>query len=190
MASSLLLRPAACRRPVCFGSVRVVNESLPTSFLVCLASRGPAAGRGAGRGPSDGAFSMLPSPSGAGAATTTAAGPSGSSIFTRRDGAPIEDEYDPMRPNDYEEVGWGGTGMRGSQATGGAGTMLAPPPPRPRGAKGRGTWVEGRRWVLARVRVRWRWIDARPDFVRQLHTAKRRGAPWALLPLAAPGMMM
>ncbi|GLC35103.1 hypothetical protein PLESTM_000279800 [Pleodorina starrii] len=38
-----------------------------------------------------------------------AAAPSGpsassSSIFARSDGRPIEDEYDPMRPNDYEEV--------------------------------------------------------------------------------------
>lgn len=29
---------------------------------------------------------------------------SSSSIFARRDGTAIQDEYDPMRPNDYEEV--------------------------------------------------------------------------------------
>lgn len=44
---------------------------------------------------------------GAGAGAAAGAGGGGSSIFTRHDGRPIEDEYDPMRPNDYEEVGQG-----------------------------------------------------------------------------------
>ncbi|GFR45032.1 hypothetical protein Agub_g6399 [Astrephomene gubernaculifera] len=39
-----------------------------------------------------------------GVAGSSSCGVSGSSIFTRHDGRPIEDEYDPMRPNDYEEV--------------------------------------------------------------------------------------
>ncbi|EFJ51175.1 hypothetical protein VOLCADRAFT_87981 [Volvox carteri f. nagariensis] len=47
--------------------------------------------------------------SGTTAPVATPVAPSGpsaasSSIFTRSDGRTIEDEYDPMRPNDYEEV--------------------------------------------------------------------------------------
>ncbi|KAG2439057.1 hypothetical protein HYH02_006584 [Chlamydomonas schloesseri] len=80
-----------------------------------LAVDGAASGGGSA---SDGARSLTPgaTPGGGPAVASTSApgaaggaaasGPAlgGSSIFTRNDGRPIEDEYDPMRPNDYEEV--------------------------------------------------------------------------------------
>ncbi|PNW76444.1 hypothetical protein CHLRE_11g467591v5 [Chlamydomonas reinhardtii] len=93
----------------------------------------PITGRTGGRGPpntlvvdgsgSDGARSLTPAATpGGGPAVASASAPApggpatagpgpsgtalggGSSIFARQDGRPIEDEYDPMRPNDYEEV--------------------------------------------------------------------------------------
>ncbi|KAG2498604.1 hypothetical protein HYH03_003353 [Edaphochlamys debaryana] len=84
----------------------------------------PITGRTGGRGPpgtagegalaSGGSGSLTPSDAAGGGVAVVASGPgpaaSGSSvgvssaIFTARDGKPIQDEYDPMRPNDYEEV--------------------------------------------------------------------------------------
>ncbi|KAG2432124.1 hypothetical protein HXX76_009050 [Chlamydomonas incerta] len=55
----------------------------------------PGGGPAGASASAQGAAAAGPGPSGLGG---------GSSIFARHDGRPIEDEYDPMRPNDYEEV--------------------------------------------------------------------------------------
>ncbi|PNH10993.1 DNA-damage-repair/toleration protein [Tetrabaena socialis] len=119
--------PQSPRQTLPRGPASPAPRRAPQPALAPPPARGiPITGRTGGRGPpntiaidgpsaatasaaSDGAVSSGPAGGPAGASSTAtpsfgaAAGSSGS-IFSRHDGRPIEDEYDPMRPNDYEEV--------------------------------------------------------------------------------------
>ncbi|GIL42508.1 hypothetical protein Vafri_463 [Volvox africanus] len=86
----------------------------PPPIIADGTSTGPVASTADGastpgsRGTTPGGFTAAAAVTVAGtvSSSATVSGPSAasSSIFTRGDGRSIEDEYDPMRPNDYEEV--------------------------------------------------------------------------------------
>jgi splicing factor 45 len=74
------------------------------------AGRAPAPGRGAGRGPAPVTLHMHASSAAGGGAATGAAAPyvqqhsSSLSFLKALNGEPLQDEYDPSKPNDYEEI--------------------------------------------------------------------------------------